>query len=113
MLAVTAGLVACGGEDEPAAEGTEAPAAEAEATDEVTILDFEFMPPAITVAPGTEVTFVNDDTAAHTASAEDSSVFDTGAIQQGDEATVTLKEPGTYPYICEFHPQMHGTVVVE
>jgi plastocyanin len=78
----------------------------------VSISDFKFMPPRITVPAGTKLEFSNDDTAAHTATANDRS-FDTGSIRKGKKATVTLKKAGTFAYICDFHPYMKGTVVVE
>ena len=59
---------------------------------------------------GTRVTFSNDDTAAHTATAE---TFDTDSIPKGTKKTVTLNEPGKIAYICAFHPYMKGTVVVK
>ena len=77
------------------------------------IVDFEFTPPDITVAAGTEVTFTNDDTSPHTATADDDS-FDTGKLDDGgDSGSVKLDEPGTYSYFCEFHPTMKGTIEVE
>ena len=38
--------------------------------------------------------------------------FDTGSIAAGASATVTFDEPGTFTYICSFHPFMTGTVTV-
>ena len=77
------------------------------------IVDFEFTPPEITVAAGTEVTFTNDDTSPHTATADDDS-FDTGKLDDGgDSGSVKLDEPGSYSYFCEFHPTMKGTIEVE
>ena len=70
------------------------------------------MPAKITVPAGTKLVFANDDTAAHTATANDRS-FDTGSIRKGKAATVTLGKAGEFAYICDFHPFMKGTVVVE
>jgi plastocyanin len=39
--------------------------------------------------------------------------FDTGTIAPGKSATVTLRNPGTYTYYCQFHAFMHGAVVVK
>ncbi len=104
LVALAAG---CGGSD----DGGGAVTASAKG-DTVKIADFKFMPPRITVAAGTKLVFANDDTAAHTATAADRS-FDTGSIRRGKRAAVTLDTPGTYDYICDFHPFMKGAVVVE
>ena len=97
-LAVAAGCG--GGEDGP--EATTASAATAIAdrrraarsTDEIEIADFKFDPETVTVEAGTEVTWTNSDDAPHTATADDGS-FDTGDLDKGDSASVTLDEPGT------------------
>ncbi|HXL41206.1 MAG TPA: plastocyanin/azurin family copper-binding protein, partial [Actinomycetota bacterium] len=33
-------------------------------------------------------------------------------LHHGDQFTHTFTAPGTYAYICQIHPFMHGTVVV-
>lgn len=81
----------------------------AEAT--VTIVDFTFGPETLEIAAGTTVTFTNDDTTAHTATAEEGA-FDTGNIDPGTSATVTFDTPGTYTYVCSYHPAMTGVIVV-
>ena len=68
-----------------------------------------FQPQMITVDLGAEVTFFNDDDDDHTAT---SARFDTGTIAPGESATVTLDEPGSHFYACDFHPEMTGTIVV-
>ena len=75
------------------------------------IQDFAFGTPELSVAAGTTVTFTNNDTATHTATADDGA-FDTGEIAPGASATVTLDEPGTYAYHCDFHPNMVATITV-
>jgi plastocyanin len=77
----------------------------------VTIADFAFAPPELTVAAGTTVTWTNEDWAPHTATAEDGS-FDSGRLDQGDSFEQTFDEPGTFAYHCSFHPGMVGSVVV-
>ncbi|HEV2127068.1 MAG TPA: cupredoxin domain-containing protein [Thermomicrobiales bacterium] len=86
----------------PAAAGGEAA---------VTIVDFSFDPAEIEVAVGTTVTWTNEDSVPHTATAEDGT-FDTGALNQGESGSHTFDTPGEYPYICSFHPNMHGVVIV-
>jgi plastocyanin len=77
----------------------------------VAISNYKFAPAKLTVKSGTRVTFSNHDMTAHTATAN--SGFDSGTIKPGASATVKFSKPGTYPYICQFHAFMHGTVVVQ
>src|SRR5215210_8604443 len=80
----------------------------------VNIKDFAFNPPNITVAPGTTVTWVNNDQAPHTVTATDpAGAFDSGTLQPGQSFSVTFTQPGTtYAYYCVIHPSMTGTVTV-
>jgi len=77
----------------------------------VDITNFKYVPPTVTVKTGSRVTWVNNDAAPHTATAADA--FDTGNLDKGDSKPVTLSKPGSYPYVCEFHAFMKGTVVVK
>ncbi len=77
----------------------------------VAISNFKYGPAKLTVKRGASVTFSNHDMTAHTATANGG--FDSGTIKPGASATVKFSKPGTYPYICQFHPFMHGTVVVQ
>jgi plastocyanin len=78
----------------------------------VSISDYAYDPADITVASGAKVTFTNHDQTAHTATTQHGG-FDTGTINPGHRATVTLTTPGTYAYYCQFHPFMHGTLTVK
>jgi plastocyanin len=94
-------------DDDVRASGT-APAGSAEV-----IIDDDdadgFAPGTITIDVGGSVTWTNLDKDPHTATGAD---FDTGIMQPGDLATVTFDEPGRYPYSCQLHPVMTGTVEV-
>ena len=72
-----------------------------------------FSPPTITVVIGVNntVEWVNNDTAPHTVTATDRS-FDSGNLNPGETWTFTFTTPGTYTYVCTYHPWMKGTVVV-
>ena len=78
----------------------------------VKVKDFAYAPPTLTVAAGSKVAFTNDDSTNHTATATSGGGFDTGTIAPGATKTVTLGSPGTFAYVCSFHPFMHGTVRV-
>jgi plastocyanin len=93
----------------PAASPAASPATGA--TAEVTIVDFAFDPAELRVAAGTTVTWTNQDGVPHTATAEDGS-FDTGTIDGGASASHTFAAPGTFAYVCAFHPTMTGIVAV-
>ncbi|MFN8163229.1 MAG: cupredoxin domain-containing protein [Solirubrobacterales bacterium] len=39
--------------------------------------------------------------------------IESGSIDTGEAATITLEKPGTFAYYCAFHPFMKGTITVE
>ena len=79
----------------------------------MSIADFAYEPVEISAAPGAEITFDNEDDAKHTATAEDDS-FDTGEIEGGASGSIPAPDqPGTYEFVCTFHANMNGTIVVE
>ena len=77
----------------------------------VSIKNFAFNPPNTTVSAGTTVTWVNNDQAPHTATANDGA-FDSGTLQPGQSYSFTFDKPGTYAYHCNIHPDMSATVTV-
>ena len=117
-------LSACGSDSKPATTSTPmasapsgAPMASvpnsapiAAGANTVVISDFKFGAAEMRVAVGATVTFTNDDDQPHTATSAGN--FDTGAIQPGASATVTLATAGTFSYACSFHPFMTGTLTV-
>ena len=130
LVALSLGLVACGSSgsdssssgaetappagEESTTEATEsepAPSGEAAKSEKVQIVEFTYEPDPVVVQVGGKVTWQNEDSAPHTATADDGS-FDTGTIDEGKLGSATFKEPGTFTYFCEIHPTMHGTVEV-
>jgi plastocyanin len=128
-LSLSLGLAACGGGDgtttetQAPAESTgesesstetesePAPSGEPAKSEKVQIVEFTYQPDPVVVQVGGKVIWQNEDTAPHTATADDGS-FDTGIIERGKIKSETFKEAGTFPYFCEVHPTMHGTVEV-
>ena len=114
-LAAAAALAVagCGGDDEGTSEsaGSEETAAVSE-DGEVLIADFRYDPEDITVEVDQPVTFLNNDDAPHTATADGEGSFDTGRLEKKDEGELTFDEAGTYAYFCEFHPFMKGSIDV-
>ena len=72
------------------------------------------------VAPGTTVTWTNDDTVVHTVTSGTSTgtvatpdgLFDSGDLAAGESFQVTFAEEGEFPYYCAPHPWMVGRVIV-
>jgi len=79
----------------------------------VEIADFAFGPDTVTIPVGGSITWTNNDSAPHTATAMDREVLQSGTLNQGDSFTQVFDTPGTYEYFCEFHPNMSGAIVVE
>lgn len=102
---------------EPAAAApTAAPAAAAAAVGQeatVEIRDFSFNPPQIEIVVGDTITWTNQDGVPHTTTAIERGVLQSGAIPpDGGSFSQTFTEAGEFPYFCEFHPNMEGTIVV-
>lgn len=77
----------------------------------VTIEGMKFSPAMLSIAAGDTVTFVNKDSAPHTATAQ--GTFDTGRLEQGQSGQLTFAAAGSFDYICTVHPAMKGTIVVQ
>jgi plastocyanin len=107
-----AGAAAPESEAEGESGGSEpAPSGEARRSEKVEIVEFTYEPDPVVIAAGGKVIWQNEDTAPHTATADDGS-FDTGTLEKGKLKSETFKEPGTFTYFCQIHPTMHGTVEV-
>jgi plastocyanin len=98
-------------EETESTESEPAPSGEAKKSEKVDIVEFTYQPDPVVVQVGGKVIWQNQDTAPHTATADDGS-FDTGTIEKGKIGSETFKEAGTFTYFCEIHPTMHGTVEV-
>ena len=79
---------------------------------EIAIRGFKFVPPSLTVAPGTAVTWTNNDEEPHNVVSPDR-VFRSKAIDGGEKFTAVFDKPGTYKYLCAVHPQMRGEFIVK
>jgi plastocyanin len=66
----------------------------------------------VIVGDNDTVTWVNNDNAPHTVTADDGS-FVSGNIAPGASFSYTFTASGTYKYHCVYHPWMTGTVVVK
>jgi plastocyanin len=79
----------------------------------VVIQNFRFKPAHITIKRGTKVRWINKDTTAHTATANNGRSFDSGLLRKGQRYTHTFKSAGKKGYHCKPHPHMRGIVVVK
>jgi amicyanin len=84
----------------------------------VTIQNFAFSPPEMTISQGTTVTWMNKDSADHkiindaSGSNAEGAIFNSPIIPQWGSYSFTFAIPGTYPYHCTIHPSMKGTIIV-
>lgn len=128
LVSLALALAACGSDDNnaetagrgdagatatapPPSGNATAPSGEAVRSAKVEIVDFAYDPDPTTIQAGGKVTWINRDSAPHTATADDGS-FDTGTLEQGKLKSESFKQPGTYTYLCQIHPSMHGTIEV-
>ena len=86
--------------------------AHAEAGTTITIDNFSFMSPSLTVPAGTKVTWINHDDVPHTIVSTEQK-FKSNALDTDESFSFTFAEPGSYPYFCSLHPKMVATVIVE
>lgn len=87
---------------------SKAPAAAAK----VSIKDFQYaVPPS--VAPGATITVMNADSTAHTVTADGAGGFDVKVDGSGTATFTAPSKPGSYPFHCTFHSNMHGILVVK
>ena len=129
-------LAACGG-SEPSAGKPEAAATSTSeatvATTSVTVANgttaaggtaavdvrqFQFMPAELAVEAGSNVTWTNQDDILHTATSgatpgTPDGQFDGPMDGKGKSFSHTFDQPGRYPYFCNRHTSMTGTVVVQ
>lgn len=103
-------VAACGGDDSKTSSSTTEKSSDAEST--VIAKGTAFTTPTLTVKAGADVYFDNQDGFDHTMTADDGS-FDTGHVKGG--ATEEFKAPaaGAYPFHCEIHNTMKGTLTVQ
>jgi plastocyanin len=86
----------------------------AETQTNIEIKDFTFSPQTITVKPGQVIMITNRDSAKHDFAADDGKSFNTELISTDQSVLVTAPQnPGEYPYHCNPHPTMKGTLIVE
>lgn len=86
--------------------------ARAQTTHTVTIKNFAFSPANLTIAAGDTVTWVNEDSAGHSAWEDSGNAFDTGILRTGASASLTFSGAGSFSYRCRPHGNMRGTITI-
>jgi plastocyanin len=71
-----------------------------------------FIPSEITVAPGTTVTWVNNETMPHTV-VDQNKGFRSKTLAKEGTFSFTFTTAGDYNYLCSIHPNMKGKVIVK
>ena len=76
-----------------------------------TLTTSAYAPNPIDVMAGTTITWMNNDTIAHDATANDGS-WGSGTLAAGAQFSRVFSTAGTFTYHCTIHPGMVGTVTV-
>lgn len=125
------GLVACGSNSDQPASSSESSKSSTEASPSpspaassstgsssstqsatISIKDFAYKGPG-TVEAGSAIMIKNEDSEAHTVTADDSkSGFDVKVLPGKTVMLTAPDAPGTYKFHCTFHANMHGTLTV-
>jgi LPXTG-motif cell wall-anchored protein len=87
------------------------PDANAAASSPVRIVNFDYKPDPVRIGVGDTITWTNEDSEPHTATANNGS-FDTHTLKKGESGSHTFSQDATVRYTCIIHPDMKGTVVV-
>ena len=78
----------------------------------VSIDNFTFTPATLVVAPGTTVTWTNQDDIPHTVTATNKA-FKSKPLDTNNQFSFTFTAAGTYGYFCSLHPHMTGEIIVK
>lgn len=119
-LALTLSLAACGGGGDGGGGGTPTtpttPTAPATGTVTVRLGGASFTPGDVTIAPGATIRWVNDAAVSHTITPNNAGQAgawpDQSVSAAGESYSHTFQATGDYPYHCNIHAGMTGTVRV-
>ncbi|SRR6266446_4259226 len=81
-------------------------------TTEVTVTNAGFSPDPLTITVGSTVIWNNTASIPHTVTSEDGT-FDSGNMPPDSSFRFTFAKPGTYHYVCKYHPNMVGMIIVK
>lgn len=106
LLMILAPLAGCTSDSTPPANGSNETT-----THSVNIDGSAFNPPEVSAAVGDTVTWTNNDSTKHTATADDGT-FDSDDLSQDETYSYTFDTAGSYAYKCSIHSAMTGTITV-
>ncbi len=78
----------------------------------ITIKKFAYQSPA-SVSPGQTIMVMNEDSENHTVTADSANAFDDIASAGKNTMFKAPMKPGSYPFHCTYHSNMHGVLVVK
>jgi len=115
LLIIVLPLAGCAGSGTAGTTAKETNAATSTETNaaknEISIQGNAFNPDNLSIKVGDTVTWINNDSYAHTVKAAKSE-FESGNMAGGGKFSFTFSKEGTYEYICGIHTFMKGTVTV-
>jgi len=77
----------------------------------ITIENYTFSPSNLTVTPGTNVTWINNQNVNHRIVIQ--GLVNSSILQTGQSFTYTFSNIGIYDYSCSIHPNMKGKIIVQ
>src|SRR3954451_13520024 len=108
MLAAGCGSSSSSSTTAPTATGTSVSIVSGSST----LTTTAYAPHPVTGAVGGTVTWTNNDSVAHTSTANNTA-WNSGTIAPGGKFSMTFPSAGSFPYHCSIHPGMVGTVTVQ
>ncbi len=82
-------------------------------TAEVIIREYQYQPAELVIPAGTTVKWINDEKrVSHSILFAGPDGFESERIFPGESWERTFDQPGSYPFSCGPHPEMHGIITV-
>lgn len=82
-------------------------------TAEIIIREYQYQPAELVIPTGTTVKWINDEKrVSHSILFAGPDGFESDRIFPGESWERTFDQPGSYPFSCGPHPEMHGIIKV-
>src|SRR5687767_4169815 len=108
LLVVGVLVGGCGGDDAPEASS----GGDESGSVTLTAADFAFSPADLSAGAGDTIEFTNEDDTEHSFTSEEAGIDEDA--EGGGSVSISLAdvEPGSYEYVCKYHPEMTGNLEV-